>query len=61
LSNHSKERDQAEARFMKAQKATQDANEIRFWPLGGTKSPEMFSVLSGHYVAAKNKDGRESF
>jgi hypothetical protein len=29
LSNHSKERDQAEARFKKAQKATQDAKEAR--------------------------------
>ncbi len=29
LPNHSKERDQAEARFKKAQKATQDANEAR--------------------------------
>jgi hypothetical protein len=29
LPNHSKERDQAEARFKKAQKATQDAKEAR--------------------------------
>jgi hypothetical protein len=29
VSNHSKERDQAEARFKKAQKATQDAKEAR--------------------------------
>ena len=29
LPNHSKERDQAEARFKRAQKATQDANEAR--------------------------------
>ena len=29
MPNHSKERDQAEARFKKAQKATQDAKEAR--------------------------------
>jgi hypothetical protein len=29
VDNHSKERDQAEARFKKAQKATQDAKEAR--------------------------------